>query len=170
MPYVSYDTQLWEHLQSRRCETFTGLSFPNSSLISFEIVTLKQTLFKCNSTADISLPNFFKKLICKDSSIYYTTNSLDNVPESLSGCSIIHLPKNPRPFDDPPFGLITATFDLLVRVSKECKPNDEGKLDCVVAKKGIKIGITQQYLGRHIYIHSFMKLHTFFFLFLFTLY
>jgi hypothetical protein len=40
-------------------------------------------------------------------------------------------------------------FDLLVHVSEECKPNDEGKLNCVVAKKGIKIGITQQYLGRH---------------------
>jgi hypothetical protein len=57
--------------------------------------------------------------------------------------------------DDNLFGLLTGSeFDLLVHVPEECKPNDEGKLDCVGAKKGIKIGITQQYLGRHIYIHS----------------
>ena len=168
------DLELWNHLKSRRCESLTNLSFPNSSHISFEIVTPNQTFFKCNNTTpDIPPPPLFEKLTCKDSTIYYS-NSNDGVPEPLSKCSIIHLPKNldPEYGGLPPidahglFRLLGAKFELQVRVSKECKPNDEGEIYCVGAKKGIKIGITQQYLGRHIYIHSFMKMHTnFFFLF-----
>ena len=148
------DIEPWKHLGSRRCKSFTNLSFPNSSLISFEIVTPNQTFFKCNNTTpDIPSPALFERMSCRDFSIYYT-NSLETVPKLLSRCSIIHLPKNLSLVDDNLFGGLPSKFELLVHVPEECKPHDGGKLDCVGAKKGKKIGITQQYLGRHIDIHS----------------
>jgi hypothetical protein len=151
-----FDKELWQHLNWSRYESFTNfnLSFPTTSFISFEIVTHIQTFFKCKSTAHTPC---FKKISCNDCNVYYT-NSCGAVPISLSGCSIIQLPMKPTPnhgwlpVDAQPFELLPS--DLLVRFSEECKPNDEGKLNCVVAKKGIKIGITQQYLGTHVYIHS----------------
>jgi hypothetical protein len=94
------DIEPWKHLGSQRCKSFTNLSFPNPSLISFEIVTPIQTFFKCNSTTpDTPSPAFFERMNCKDFSIYYN-NSLGTVPKFLSRCSIIHLPKNLNLVDD----------------------------------------------------------------------
>ena len=159
------DTELWEkRVNWSKCESFTdlSLSFPSSSSISFEILKPFQTFFKCERTPP---PSFLKKLSCNDYNIYQS-DPRDSVPSSSSRCSIIRLPMILNPDDEKPNGLLFAEFHLRVHVPEECTPNDEGKIYCGVRKKGIKIGITQQYLGRHIYIHSFMKMHTnFFFLF-----
>jgi hypothetical protein len=78
---------------------------------------------------------------CNDHNIYYS-NSSDSFPSSLSGCSIIQLPKNPSPlpFTYNPFDPSTVEFTLQVRVSEECercynkggecKPGDDGKFHC----------------------------------------
>ncbi|XP_059430428.1 LEAF RUST 10 DISEASE-RESISTANCE LOCUS RECEPTOR-LIKE PROTEIN KINASE-like 1.1 [Corylus avellana] len=130
-----FDNELWDHMVFRRCESLTNLSFPNSSFISFEIITPNQTFFKCKSDPYIPPPPKFKNTSCRgEYNIYYSDSSV-GVPSSLSRCSIIQLPKNPSPVDDTLVGLITAKFDLQVNVSEECKPNDEGKLYCGVAKK-----------------------------------
>jgi hypothetical protein len=175
-----FDEQLSEYLKSNRCDHLTNLAFPNSSFISFEIATPKKTFFKCNRTPDISPPTNFKKMSFNDHNTYFSISS-DNVPTSLSKCSIIQLPKNlilhhpPSPADDDLFRLLTPEFDLRVRVSEDCykcyqregqcKPDYNGKLYCDEAEKGIDLGITQQYLG---YTHTFMKMHLNFCLF--TLY
>jgi hypothetical protein len=57
---------------------------------------------------------------------------------------------------------VTNVIKEEVNVSQD----DKGELDCLGAKKGINIGITQQYLGIHIYLHE----NAYKFLFPFTLY
>jgi hypothetical protein len=175
-----FDIEFGEQLKVGKCESLTNFTFPNSSFISFEIATPNQTLFKCNSTLDIHPPTDFTKGRCKgDYNIYYS-NSIDRVPDSLSGCSIIQLPKsrNPYPGYDNLSALLSPEFELLVHVSEECKPDhtgklycvdecyrchkeggqckrdDKGKLHCDGAEKGICLGITQNIWG---YTHTFMK-------------
>jgi hypothetical protein len=172
-----FDTQLWDHGSAKSCESFTNLTLPRTSFFSFEFATPNQTFFKCKNTLHISPPANFKNMSCNDHHIYYS-NSSDSFPSSPSGCSIIQLPKNLNPLPVPydPFDLFTAEFTLRVHVSEdckgcynrggECKPGDKGELDCLGAEKGINIGITQQYLGIHIYLHEY----AYKFLFPFTLY
>jgi hypothetical protein len=157
------DTELAEHLNFSRCESLTNLTFPNSSFISFEIATPNQTLFKCKCTLAISPPKYFYNMSCYDSNIYFTISN-DSFPTSLSGCSIILLTMNPLLYQgalyysaEDLFSLLTAEFDLGVRISDECyrcynrggqrKPGDNGKLKCGGAHKVIDLaGITRPYL------------------------
>jgi hypothetical protein len=167
-----------QHPASVECESLNNLTITSSSFVSFEFSPY-QTFFKCNRTLNISPPTNFKNISCNEHDIYYNGSS-DSFPTSLSGCSIIQLPKNPNQdrvaVDGHPFGLLAVEFNLKPNVSDacyqcyrrggRCKPGDKGELDCLGAEKGINIGITQQYLGIHIYLHE----NAYKFLFPFTLY
>ncbi|XP_062152335.1 LEAF RUST 10 DISEASE-RESISTANCE LOCUS RECEPTOR-LIKE PROTEIN KINASE-like 1.1 [Alnus glutinosa] len=147
-----FDIEFREQLKFGRCESLTNLTFPYSSFISFEIATPNQTFFKCNRTPDIPPPTNFFKMSCMNYYDIYFSNSSDSFPTSLSGCSIIQLPKNlsldhpPSPGDDDLFSFLTSEFDLGVRVSEDCykcyqregqcKPDDNGELSCYEREKG----------------------------------
>ncbi|XP_059434527.1 LEAF RUST 10 DISEASE-RESISTANCE LOCUS RECEPTOR-LIKE PROTEIN KINASE-like 1.1 [Corylus avellana] len=129
------------------CEFLHNLTFHSSSFVSFEF-SPNQTFFNCNRTLNISHPTNFKKISCNDHDIYYNGLS-DSFPTSLSGCSIIQLPKipnlNPLADYDNPFELLAVEFDLKPNVSDacyrcyrrggRCRPDDKGELDCLVPEK-----------------------------------
>ncbi|XP_059447404.1 LEAF RUST 10 DISEASE-RESISTANCE LOCUS RECEPTOR-LIKE PROTEIN KINASE-like 1.1 isoform X3 [Corylus avellana] len=133
-----------QHPASVECESLHNLTITSSSFVSFEFFP-KQTFFKCNRTP----PTNFKRFSCNDHHIYYNSSS-DSFPTSLSGCSIIQLPKNPNAdlvAVDSPFELLAVEFDLKPHVSDACykcyqrgghckpKPDDKGELDCLVPEK-----------------------------------
>ncbi|XP_059454770.1 LEAF RUST 10 DISEASE-RESISTANCE LOCUS RECEPTOR-LIKE PROTEIN KINASE-like 1.1 [Corylus avellana] len=132
------------------CEFLHNLTFPSSSFISFEF-SPNQTFFKCNRTLNISRPTNFKKIRCIEHDVYYNGSS-DSFPTSLSGCSIIQLPKNPKwsPGEDELFQLVNAEFDLKQYVSDECygcytrgghcEPDDKGILSCNRGCNGCREG------------------------------
>jgi hypothetical protein len=43
-----------EKLSSNNCEALTNLTFPDYKIVSFELITPKQTLCKCNHTLNIT--------------------------------------------------------------------------------------------------------------------
>ncbi|XP_059447412.1 LEAF RUST 10 DISEASE-RESISTANCE LOCUS RECEPTOR-LIKE PROTEIN KINASE-like 1.1 isoform X4 [Corylus avellana] len=118
------DTQLGEHFKSNICEPLTNLTFPSSSFFSIQIASPEKTFFKCNRPFHIHTPKNFKKKTCNDYIIYYSRLN-DSIPSSLSGCSIIQLPKNqsigPWPDDYNLFGILSPEFELGLHISDECK-------------------------------------------------
>jgi hypothetical protein len=144
------DIQLGEHFKSNICEPLTNLTFPSSSFFSIEIASPKKTFFKCNLPFHIHTPKNFKKKTCNGYKIYYS-GLKDSIPSSLSGCSIIQLPKNlsivPWPDDYNLFGILSPEFELGVHISGECdrcynrggqcKASHNRKFYCDGAEKGI---------------------------------
>ena len=90
------DLSLSDHLNSRKCEFLTNLTFPSFPSISYEITSPNQTLFKCNHTLPITLPTNFTHRRCGDYNIYYS-HSNHSSPTSPSECSIIQLPQREHP-------------------------------------------------------------------------
>ncbi|KAL4612474.1 hypothetical protein ACB092_08G201600 [Castanea dentata] len=117
------DQVFQEHLNLRRCSLLGTLNFPNSPLVSFEITSPKQTLFKCKHTLNLTAPRNFKNTSCDDYNIYYS-HSNQTSPSFPPECSIIQLPKNGTSTDDADlYALLTADFNLEVhvsRVSRDC--------------------------------------------------
>ena len=85
------DQALEEKLSSHNCEALTNLTFPDYKIVSFELITPKQTFFKCNHTLNITSPKNFKTWTCNDYNIYYSHLN-DSSPRFFSECSIIQLP------------------------------------------------------------------------------
>ena len=113
------DQALEEKLSSNNCEALTNLTSPDYKIVSFERITPKQTLFKCNHTLNITAPKNFKTWVCNDYNIYYS-HSNDSSPRFHSECSIIQLPVKGLPDYDNLFTFLTAEFDLEVHVSDSC--------------------------------------------------
>jgi hypothetical protein len=133
------DLSLSDHLNARKCEFLTNLTFPGSPSISYEITSPNQTLFKCNRTPPITSPENFKNFSCGDYNTYYSQSNHGS-PTSFSECSIIQLPRKVHPDKDELFSLLSAEFDLKVHVSDACSSchgsggscdhDHEGKFDC----------------------------------------
>nr|POF25895.1 leaf rust 10 disease-resistance locus receptor-like protein kinase-like 2.1 [Quercus suber] len=114
------DRVLQEHLNLRRCKLLSTLTFPNNSIISFEVTSPNQTLFKCKNTLNLTTPRNFKNTSCNDYNIYYS-HSNHTSPSFPPECSIIQLPKNETsPADADLYALLTADFNLEAHVSRDC--------------------------------------------------
>jgi hypothetical protein len=130
--------------------TLNQFDFSQLFLFSIEIASPKKTFLKCNLPFHIRTPKNFKKKTCNGYKIYYTRLN-DSIPSSLSGCSIIQLPKNlsigPWPDDYNLFGILSSEFELGVYISDECdrcynrggqcKTSHNRKFYCDGAEKGI---------------------------------
>ncbi|KAM3741343.1 hypothetical protein ACB098_08G169500 [Castanea mollissima] len=124
------DQVFQEHLNLRRCSLLGTLNFPNSPLVSFEITSPKQTLFKCKHTLNLTAPRNFRNTSCDDYNIYYS-HSNQTSPSFPPECSIIQLPKNGTSTDDADlYTLLTADFNLEVHVSRECISCDNRRGQC----------------------------------------
>ncbi|KAL0000160.1 hypothetical protein SO802_019762 [Lithocarpus litseifolius] len=142
------DQVLQEHLNLRRCSLLGTLTFPNSPVVSFEITTPNQTLFKCKRTLiNLTLPRNFKNTSCNDYNIYYS-HSNHTSPSFPPECSIIQLPKSGTSPDDADlYALLTADFNLEVHVSLDCischnrggqcQNSRGGEFNCATGKKGM---------------------------------
>ncbi|KAG2700859.1 hypothetical protein I3760_06G017500 [Carya illinoinensis] len=117
------DQKLLGKFFSDRCEFLKNSTIPHRSpneIISFEIVSDHETLVKCNHAAQDFGPIEFK---CRDEYNYYGYYGHPS-DFNRSGCSIIQLPMKPRSSDPP---IVTAEFDLLVKVSADGCSQCDGK-------------------------------------------
>jgi hypothetical protein len=138
------DQALEEKLSSHNCEALTNLTFPDYKIVSFELITPKQTFFKCNHTLNITAFKIFKNWTCNDYNIYYS-HSNDSSPRFHSECSIIQLQVKELLDYDNLFTFLTAEFDLEVHVSDSslsCHRRggqcfNLGEFYCSIAEKGI---------------------------------
>ena len=113
------DLLLSDNLNNQKCQYLTNSTLPNSALISYEITSPKQTLFKCNRTPNIASPENFKNISCGDYNIYFSQSNHSS-PSSFTECSIIQLPRKEHPDKDELFSLVSAEFDLKMHVSVVC--------------------------------------------------
>jgi hypothetical protein len=147
------DQVFQEHLNLRRCELLSNLTFPKSTSISFEITTPNQTLFKCKHTLNFTTPRNFKNKSCGDYNIYYSQSN-NTSPSFPSECSIIQLTKKRSPLEVDLFALLTVDFDLEVHVSDDCIScyhsngqclQNKGKFYCATATATAEKGMQYVY-------------------------
>ncbi|XP_016459145.1 LEAF RUST 10 DISEASE-RESISTANCE LOCUS RECEPTOR-LIKE PROTEIN KINASE-like 1.1 [Nicotiana tabacum] len=136
--FLLSDSELQKYLENKSCKSFNKkFSFPNSPLISFQIIP-NLTLYRCNHSQDImqkktdaffhDFENYSK---CKDFNVYYhhPNETLGNSSHKISGklpdhCSIIQLPiplpTPSKPYASDLFELLSSNILLEWELSNDC--------------------------------------------------
>ncbi|KAK4715437.1 hypothetical protein R3W88_013775 [Solanum pinnatisectum] len=138
--FLISDPKLQEYLDSRSCKSFyRNFSFPNSPLISFQIVP-NLTLYRCKhshdntiqKTNDSFFKNFDRCTYCEGFNVYYhhpNKTILGNTSAKISGklpehCSLaqlpIPLPTPSKPYAGDLFELLTSNSLLNWELSINC--------------------------------------------------
>ncbi|KAH0668657.1 hypothetical protein KY289_023150 [Solanum tuberosum] len=138
--FLISDPKLQEYLDSRNCKSFyRNFSFPNSPLISFQIVP-NLTLYRCKHSHDNTIQktndSFFKDFdrytVCEGFNVYYhhpNKTILGNTSAKISGklpkhCSLVQLPiplpAPSKPYTSDLFELLTSNALLNWELSKDC--------------------------------------------------
>ncbi|XP_060214800.1 rust resistance kinase Lr10-like [Lycium barbarum] len=137
--FLISDPNLQKHLENKSCKSFyKKFSFPNSPLISFQIVP-NLTLYRCNhshddnsqKTTDSFFQDFDRYNKCKDFNVYYhhPKKAWGNTSAKISGkfpklCSLVQLPiPLPTPsksYSSDLFELFTPSILLDWELSKDC--------------------------------------------------
>ncbi|MCD7454795.1 hypothetical protein HAX54_026089 [Datura stramonium] len=130
------DPELLKNLDNKSCKSFyKKFSFPNSPLISFQIVP-NLTLYRCKhsqdttqNTTDSFFQDFDRYTECKDFNVYYTNPNKTLGNTRASGklpkhCSLVQLPiplpTPSKPYAGKLFELLTSNILLYWELSKDC--------------------------------------------------
>ncbi|XP_060214760.1 LEAF RUST 10 DISEASE-RESISTANCE LOCUS RECEPTOR-LIKE PROTEIN KINASE-like 1.1 [Lycium barbarum] len=163
--FLISDPKLHKQLENKSCKPFyKKISFPNSPLISFQIVP-NLTLYRCKhshdnniqKTTDSFFQDFDRYNKCKDFNVYYhhPKKALTNTSAKISGklpklCSLVQLPiPLPTPsksYSSDLFELLTSSILLNWELSKDCHDcldkggkcliGDEHNFHCSKGQKG----------------------------------
>ncbi|KAJ8548273.1 hypothetical protein K7X08_030742 [Anisodus acutangulus] len=139
--FLLSDPELQKHLDNKNCNSFnTKFSFPNSPLISFQIVP-NLTLYRCKHSHNNTIQNqkttdsFFRDFErynkCEDFNVYYRHPkiSLGNTSAKIYGilpkhCSLVQLPiplpTSSKSHSSDLFELLTSSILLDWELSKDC--------------------------------------------------
>lgn len=138
--FLISDPKLQEYLEHKSCKSFDrNFSFPNSPLISFQIVP-NLTLYKCKhshknniqKTNDSFFKDFDQYTECEGFNVYYhhpKKTILGNTSAKISGklpkhCSFVQLPiplpTPAKPYAGGLFELLTSNALLNWELSKDC--------------------------------------------------
>lgn len=165
---VVYDQTFQHLLNSKSCDVFSSISFPNYPSLSFTMSN-NITLLKCPKVSEFSsitennFSGYYSYKECNEYNLYYRyPTTLDaNLVNPVAGCSVIQLPM-PLPDLHPErkngsdlFKLLSAEFPLQFDVSDDCSmchdkggycQNRKQKFHCGYAGEGMRYfnGIRQK--------------------------
>ncbi|XP_019426536.1 PREDICTED: LEAF RUST 10 DISEASE-RESISTANCE LOCUS RECEPTOR-LIKE PROTEIN KINASE-like 1.1 isoform X2 [Lupinus angustifolius] len=127
------DTNLYDLLESRSCESFShNYTLPPSFPFGSIHIQYKQTLFKCNRTLRVNPPlDVHNYTNCSDFDLYYkpSLTPSDKSLSSLAACIMIKLPIKDVADAKDPFTFITSNIMTEVKLTDECA-------NCYYVKRG----------------------------------
>ena len=114
-----------KNLLVKNCQAFKNYTVPSTSPLASFYIKYNITMFKCNDSLSVNLPDYFNNYTnCRGYNLYYDLlNSVRprgfKVPSSLAQCKQFQVAIRNRPTDDP-FEFLSPEIVIQVQLSDDC--------------------------------------------------
>lgn len=119
------DDVLRQNLKHRNCQAFNNLTLPPISHIASFYIKYNITMFKCNHTLNVSLPeSFYNYTNCARYNVYYNLpNTMEppsfKEPSSLAQCTMFQVGVRDSVSNDP-FDFLSPEIYIQIQLSDDC--------------------------------------------------